>query len=260
MTTHNNDDHRPNNDDEDHNDDALYVSVKKRRWSRCRSLLRRDDASRFARYTFVDGNDALFEACTHRCPIDVVEMIHIANPASISRRNGDGSTPLHLASSSASEAVVTFLIETAPHVVVVADADGWTPLHSMVWSRAITMSRCFSSSTVERVLSISPTAARARDVHGDTPLTVFARRWATAHKEHRARTLFALLSSYSNGGLPSSRPLHDALRYGPGLSIPSRALRDCIVEATRADCARPDARGDFPLHSECARRCNSYAG
>lgn len=259
---------------EKHKKDNLYRAIVRKSWDECRILLR-SWSSAFSSSSD-DDDDALYRACVFGAPLDVLRSLLSRSPRSVRRRNALGLTPLHVACCGiVSPDAVELLLAAAPDVADAPDRDGYTPLHY-----AATYAGS-SPVVVERLLRARPDAVSARCENGDTPLDKFARKWrrlfADAPRERTIddpervkrfeRTLTLLLEAWakekeSKTGTATTttttttmreerRPflvLHEAIRAVPEILV--RVLLKNRVIGTR--CARPDAKGNFPLHVACA--------
>lgn len=252
------------------NKNALYEAVFNSHWEKCRAILwSNKDGSRIVHHANGSSSCAsiLQWACNNDAPVDVVAAIHNTDTTLIERRNKSGEIPLHAACWYSSGNVVEFLLDVKPQTATAVDRKGNLPIHAAVQSlrreRAI---------VVQTLLRAHPSSVHATDRQNYTPLRKFVEGWVRkiersypvlAPKVRRnlpeiKQVLSLLLAAHAFGtmkycsGEEELLLMHQMLCHYHEIPIPIVLIRVLLDNMQRSECARPDQKGNFPLHVACA--------
>jgi ankyrin repeat protein len=80
-----------------------------------------------------ERNKAIFEACEEKNVKRVAKLLK-DNSTLVNSLDSEGRTPLHIACSSSSIAIVQLLLQNNAEVNV-QDSRGWTPLHQVAYNK-----------------------------------------------------------------------------------------------------------------------------
>jgi ankyrin repeat protein len=111
------------------------------------------------------SDEELHDALRHGEPLEVIQEIVRSDPASIRRKDGNGSLPLHVAARHGAlvGGVVRFLADRCPQALEEKQEQGWLPLHVAVRLEA-------SFDVVRLLVNRCPHALEEKDKEGGLPL------------------------------------------------------------------------------------------
>jgi len=150
----------------------LVKAVKSRDWSVVEALLlKKAGAQRVPRRVDKNGMNVFHHACWSGASNPLLKsLIRSSSTESLTHRDDEGSTPLHVAVRCASAESALTMIDACPAAAVMSTNTGDTPLHVAVYCN-----RC--PKLVARLLRANPLAVASGNDIGDTPLEDFFRAW-----------------------------------------------------------------------------------
>lgn len=235
---------------------ALFDAAYRSDWEVAREILAKGDSSQAT--SKHRGVTAMYWACRHNAPLDVVERTMALFPEAARTRDVGGYTPLIRACMQCSDDVVLYLIGAlSDSTVKIHDHFNKSPLYWLLYKRR-------SPRLVDRVLRAYPEAIFVKsDLEEDTPFQLFVGQWEQKMRlgidddpnekmndvSYVTQTLNLLLRAKVRGRITEEDeswfPVHEAIKCEDLPQVFTRFL----IKHNPHELYRRDSNGDLPLHA-----------